>query len=149
MMLTTRPPPPSIIRVSRPGPGFAGDVLWLAFTAFVAALILVVVGSPLWAELSMHNSPGGAAGEPAAHLIPGASAGSAVVAPFPDSYDRRSDRATLHLTNSADEIDEGSIKIAPPSSITMLGERADDMGDLGASRSLAAGLSNLHPLQRR
>jgi hypothetical protein len=79
MMLTKATPP--LIRASRPG--LAGDTLWLAFTAFVSALILVIVCLPLSAELSVHNPPGDAAGKPPASLIPRAGTGSAAVARLP------------------------------------------------------------------
>jgi hypothetical protein len=77
MMLTKAAPP--LIRASRPG--LAGDTLWLAFTAFVAAVILVIVSWPLSAELSTHNLLGTAAGKPPAVSPLGRNAGSAVVAP--------------------------------------------------------------------
>src|SRR6516162_7688704 len=78
MMATNAVP---VIGESRPK--LAADVLWLGFTAFVFAVILVIVCWPLSAALSVHNPPDAAANQPAANLTPGTSAGSATAAPLP------------------------------------------------------------------
>ena len=52
----------------------AGDVLWLGFTAFVSAVILVIVCWPLSADLSAHDHQdhgGDESGEPEPQDITG------------------------------------------------------------------------------
>jgi hypothetical protein len=61
----------------------AGDVVWLGFTAFVFAAILVIMCWPLSAELSVRNPPGVAASKPTAGLTLGTSAASAAATPLP------------------------------------------------------------------
>jgi hypothetical protein len=96
-------------------PRLVGDVLWLGFTAFVLAVILVIVCWPLSAELSVHNPPGAVANKPTASLTPGTSTGSVALAPLPApaSSDQITRPSTL-LTPAAD-IGVGSSNLAPPS----------------------------------
>lgn len=61
----------------------AGDVVWLGFTAFVFAAILVIMCWPLSAELSVHNPLGVAANKPTAGLTLGTSAASTAATPLP------------------------------------------------------------------
>ena len=89
----------SVIGPSRPR--LVGDVLWLGFTAFVFAVILVIVCWSLSVELSAHNPPGVAAGKPTAGLTQ------------PDA-----------LPTPAADIGEGSSNVAPPSPIATLSEQA-------------------------
>jgi hypothetical protein len=103
-------------------PRLVGDVLWLGFTAFVLAVILVIVCWPLSAELSVHNPPGAVANKPTASLIPGTSTGSVAQAPLPApaSSDQITRPGAL-LTPAAD-IGEGSSNLAPPSPTGTPGE---------------------------
>jgi hypothetical protein len=105
-------------------PKFAGDVVWLGFTAVVFAVILVIVCWSLSAELSAHNPPGAAANQPTASLASGTSTGSAAAAPLPAlaSGDRIARPGAL-LTPAGD-IGEGSSNVAPPSPVATLGELA-------------------------
>ena len=105
-------------------PKFAGDVVWLGFTAFVFAVILVIVCWSLSTELSAHDPPGVAAGKPTASLASGTSTGSAAAAPLPAlaSGDRIARPGAL-LTPEGD-IGEGSSDVAPPSRVATLGEPA-------------------------
>jgi hypothetical protein len=119
MMATNAVP---VIGASRPK--LAADVLWLGFTAFVFAVILVIVCWPLSAALSVHNPPDPAANQPAANLTPGTSAGSATAAPRPALAG--GDRITRlgALPTPADVVGEGSSNVAPPSPIATPGELA-------------------------
>jgi hypothetical protein len=119
-MMATKAAP--VIGASRPR--LAGDVLWLGFTAFVFAVILVIVCWSLSAELSAHNPPGAAAGRPIAGLTPGKSTASAAPAPLPALAG--GDRVTRPdaLLTPAGDIGEGSSNVAPPSPIATLGESA-------------------------
>ena len=127
-------------------PRLVGDVLWLGFTAFVFAVILVIVCWSLSAELSAHNPPGAAAGKPTASLMSGTSTGSATAAPVPAlAGGNRITRADA-LPAPAGDIGEGSSNVAPPSPIATLGEPA------GASLTPPTArrrLLKLHPRQRR
>ena len=119
MMATNAVP---VIGESRPK--LAADVLWLGFTAFVFAVILVIVCWPLSAALSVHNPPDAVANQPAANLTPGTSAGSATAAPLPALAG--GDRITRPgaLPTPADVVGEGSSNVAPPSPIATPGKLA-------------------------
>jgi hypothetical protein len=110
MMLTKAAPP--LIRASRQG--LAGNTLWLAFTAFVVAVILAIVSWPLSAELSTHNLPGTAAGKLPTSLTSRANAGFAVVAPLPVLAIGDRITRSFTLVTPADEIGERSIYVVPP-----------------------------------
>ena len=119
MMATNAVP---VIGESRPK--LAADVLWLGFTAFVFAVILVIVCWPLSAALSVHNPPDAAANQPAANLTPGTSAGSATAAPLPALAG--GDRITRlgALPTPAVVVGVGSSHVAPPSPIATPGKLA-------------------------
>src|SRR5208282_588481 len=105
-------------------PRLAGDVLWLGFTAFVFAVILVIVCWPLSAALSVHNPPDAAANQSPAGLRSGTSTGSATAAPLPvlASGDRIARPGVL--PTPADVVDEGSSTVAPSSPIATPGQLA-------------------------
>ena len=105
---------------------FAGDVLWLGFTGFVFALILLIVCWPLSVELPVHNPPGAAAGKPTFGLTSEANTRSASAAPLPAlARGDRITRADALLTPSGD-VGEETSNVAPPSAIATLGEPAGD-----------------------
>ena len=105
-------------------PRLVGDILWLGFTAFVLAVILVIVCWPLSAELSVHNPPGAVANQRTASLASGTSTGSVVPAPLPaPAGGDRITRPGALLTPAAD-IGESSSNLAPPSPTATLGELA-------------------------
>jgi hypothetical protein len=119
MMATETAPGPSQSRL-------AGDVLWLGFTGFVLALILLIVCWPLSVELSAHNPPGGAAGKPTSGLASGTNPRSAPAAHFPAlAGGDRITRPDALLTTSDDAGKETS-NVAAPSAIATLGEPAGD-----------------------
>lgn len=102
----------------------AGDVLWLGFTAFVFAVILVIVCWPLSVELSAHNPPVAAAGKPTASPTPGTSTASVALAPMPalaggDPITRPGD-----LPKPVDDTGEASSNVAPSSPTATPGELA-------------------------
>jgi hypothetical protein len=102
----------------------AGDVLWLGFTAFVFAVILVIICWPLSAELSVHNPPGAATSRPTAGLTSGTSTASAAAPSLPalaggDRFARGG-----ALPTPAADIGEGSGNVAPPSPTAAPGEPA-------------------------
>jgi len=101
-----------------------GDVLWLGFTAFVFAVILVIVCWPLSVDLSAHNPPIAAAGKPTANPTPATSTAS--VAPAPRSALAGGDPLTRPgaLPKPADDIGEASSNVAPPSPTATSGELA-------------------------
>jgi hypothetical protein len=105
-------------------PRLVGDVLWLGFTAFVFAVILVIVCWPLSAALSVHNPPDAAANQPTASLTTGTSTGSATAAPLPvlASGDRIARPGAL--PTPADVVGEGSSNVAPSSPIATPGDLA-------------------------
>jgi hypothetical protein len=105
-------------------PRLVGDVLWLGFTAFVFAVILVIVCWSLSAELSAHNPPGVAAGKPTASLTSETSTGSASAAPLPAHAS--GDRITRPgaLLTPGGVTGEGSSNVARPSPVATLGEPA-------------------------
>ena len=119
MMATEATP---VIGPSRPR--LVGDVLWLGFTAFVFAVILVIVCWTLSAELSAHNPPSAAAGKPTASLASGTSTGSAAAAPLPVLAS--GDRITRPgaLPTPTDVVGDGSSNVAPSSPILTPGELA-------------------------
>jgi hypothetical protein len=80
-------------------PRLVGDVLWLGFTAFVFAVILVIVCWPLSAALSVHNPPDAAANQPTAGLTTGTSEFRHRGTPA-GSRQRRSDCATRRLADA-------------------------------------------------
>src|SRR5271169_3492312 len=101
-----------------------GDVLWLGFTAFVFAVILVIVCWPLSAALSVHNPPDAAANQPTAGLRSGTSTGSAAAAPLPVLAS--GDRITRPgaLPTPTDVVGDGSSNVAPSSPTATPGELA-------------------------
>ena len=111
-----------VIGASRPR--LVGDLLWLGFTAFVFAVILVILCWSLSAALSAHNPPGVAAGKPTASLTPETSTGSASVAPQPAPAS--GDRITRPgaLLTPAEVFGEGSSNVVPPAPIATPGEPA-------------------------
>ena len=119
MMATEATP---VIGPSRPR--LVGDVLWLGFTAFVFAVILMIVCWSLSAELSARNPPGAAAGKPTSGLTPETSTGSASAEPLPAPAS--GDRITRPgaLLTPSDVVGEGSSNVAPPSPIATPGEPA-------------------------
>jgi hypothetical protein len=121
MMATNAVP---VIEAGRPK--LAADVLWLGSTAFVFAVILVIVCWPLSAALSVHNPPDAAANQPAASLTSGTTAGSATVTPLPAlaGGDRITRPGALRMPG--DVVGEGSSNVAPPSPIATPGELARD-----------------------
>ena len=101
----------------------AGDVLWLGFTAFVFAVILVIVCWPLSAQLSAHNPPGVAANRSTAGLAMGTSTASAAATPLAAlAGGDRIARAGALPTPTAN-IGEGS-NVATPSPSATLSEPA-------------------------
>ena len=118
--MTTKAVP--VIGASRPR--LVGDLLWLGFTAFVFAVILMIVCWSLSAALSAHDPPGAVVGKPAAGLTPETSTGSASVAPQPAPAS--GDRITRPgaLLTPADVVGEGSSNVAPPAPIATSGELA-------------------------
>jgi hypothetical protein len=61
----------------------AADVVWLGFTAFVFAVILVIICWPLSGELSVRNPPGVASSKPTTGLTSGTSVAPAAATPLP------------------------------------------------------------------
>ena len=102
----------------------AADILWLGFTAFVFAVILMIVCWSLSAELSARNPPGAAAGKPTSGLTPETSTGSASAEPLPAPAS--GDRITRPgaLLTPSDVVGEGSSNVAPPSPIATPGKLA-------------------------
>jgi hypothetical protein len=92
----------------------AGDVLWLGFTAFVFAAILVIMCWPLSADLSVRNPPGVAASKPTAGLTLGTSAASAAATPLPALAGGDRIARDGALPAPAANIGDGS-NVAPPS----------------------------------
>ena len=117
MMATETAPGPSQSRL-------AGDVLWLGFTGFVLALILLIVCWPLSVELSAHNPPSGAAGKPTSGLASGTNPRSATAAHLPAlAGGDRITRPDALLTPS-DDVGKETSNVAPPSPIATPGELA-------------------------
>lgn len=127
----------------------AGDVLWLGFTAFVSAVILVIVCWPLSADLSAHDPPGAAASRPTAGLTPGTSTASAVTAPRPALASGDQITRPGALPTPADDKGEGSSNVTPPSPTATPGELAgasltlpDRSPQAAQSASAPAGVSS-------